>query len=118
MSRAEGTARLAPHGHNGSVSEPGAVAAERLRAAGVERGGLVALALRDGLGLGLAAADVEVGVDTADPVGVARFVEEALQPRWVVWSNDVAAVLVGGGLRLVRCWDIAAVHRLRHSSCS
>jgi len=94
------------------VPDRGADVVERLRAAGVERGGLVAIALRDGCGVGFAVGDALIGVDCADPVAIVRQVEEALQPRWIVWSNDTAAVLVDGGLRLVRCWDIAAVHRL------
>jgi DNA polymerase-1 len=100
------------HGHNGFVPDLGADVVARLRAAGVERGGFVGLALRDGPGVGFASVDVAFGVDAVAPVDVVRTVEDALQPRWVVWSNDVAAALVDGGLRLVRCWDIAAVHRL------
>jgi len=72
----------------------------------------VALALRAGIGVGFATADMRLGVEAADPIAIVRRVEDELQPRWVVWSNDVASVLVDGGLRVARCWDIAAVHRL------
>lgn len=70
------------------------------------------MALCTGTGVGFATADMQFGAEAADPVAIVRRVEDELQPRWVVWSNDVASVLVGGGLRVARCWDIAAVHRL------
>src|SRR4029077_19791143 len=38
--------------------------------------------------------------------------EEALRPRWAVWSGQTAAHLVASGVRLATCWDIAAAHRL------
>jgi DNA polymerase-1 len=47
-----------------------------------------------------------------DPSVVVRFVEDALRPRWVLWSNDTAATLVLAGVRIATCWDVAAVHRL------
>ena len=94
------------------MPDRGADVVEQLRDAGVERGGLVALALRAGIGVGFATADMRRGVEAADPIAIVRRVEDELQPRWVVWSNDVASVLVDGGLRVARCWDIAAVHRL------
>jgi DNA polymerase-1 len=97
----------------------------RLRQAGVARGDLVGLAVAPelelglGLGLGLAAAGGSWAVlpgdgrsgdgELADAFGAA---EEALRPRWVVWSGEAAAVLAGAGVRLATCWDIAAVHRL------
>ena len=39
-------------------------------------------------------------------------VEDAFRPRWVLWGRDIEAVLVEGGLRVSKCWDVAAVQRL------
>jgi DNA polymerase-1 len=47
-----------------------------------------------------------------DPSVVVRFVEDALHPRWVLWSNDTAATLVRADVRIATCWDVAGVHRL------
>jgi hypothetical protein len=47
-----------------------------------------------------------------DPSVVVRLVEDALHPRWVLWSNDTAATLVLAGVRIATCWDLAGVHRL------
>ena len=43
-------------------------------------------------------------------------VDEQVRPRWVWWSATTVAPLLGTdpGLRLRRCWDLAAVHRLLH----
>ena len=38
--------------------------------------------------------------------------EEKIRPRWVVWSQEAARELVGRGVRVATCWDVAAVHRL------
>jgi len=84
-----------------------------LRQAGVNRGDLVGLVIAPGLGLGLATAGrawpVPGTVELAAEVGRA---DEALRPRWVVWSGQTAAHLAAGGVRLATCWDITAVHRL------
>ncbi len=83
-----------------------------LRDAGVRRGSLVGLALAPGVGAGLAALGASWDVGSADAAEVVRRVEEALRPRWVMWSADTAAVLVGAGVRPATSWEIAAVHRL------
>jgi DNA polymerase-1 len=99
-----------------------------LRQAGVNHGDLVGLVISPALGLGLATADrswlvavgpvavgpvavgpVAVGPDLAAQVGRA---DEAVRPRWAVWSGQTAARLVADGVRLSTCWDIAAAHRL------
>ena len=84
-----------------------------LRQAGVNRGDLVGLVISPALDLGLATADrswpVAAGAGLADEVGQA---DEALRPRWVVWSGQTAARLVADGVRLATCWDITAAHRL------
>jgi DNA polymerase I len=86
-----------------------------LRQARVNRGDLVALVISPTLGLGLATADrawpvaPEAGPGLAAGVGRA---DEALRPRWVLWSGQTAARLVADGVRLATCWDISAAHRL------
>ena len=86
---------------------------------GAEPGSAVALALCttvDGSleAVGLAASEGSAtwtGTHDAlvDALGA---IERALHPRWVVWSQDTARVLVAADLRVARCWDLAAVHRL------
>jgi DNA polymerase-1 len=64
---------------------------------------------------GEAAVPVEPTVVTVaadDPAPVVRAVEEALAPRWVMWSGETALTLVRAGVRVARSWDLAAVHRL------
>ena len=81
-----------------------------LRQAGVSRGELVALVISPALDLGLAAGDSSWTVKgVAAEIGRA---DEELRPRWVLWSGQTAARLVGAGVRLATCWDIAAAHRL------
>ena len=85
-----------------------------LRRAGVGRGDLVglAVALEVGVGLATAAGRLTVDAGTDDPAAVVRAVDEVVRPRWVVWSGDTAATLVGAGVRIATCWDVAAVGRL------
>jgi len=87
---------------------------EALRRAGVGRGELVALTAAPGVGVAMAAAagETSLACGVADPSAVVAVVEAALRPRWVVWSNDTAATLVGRGVRIATCWDVAAVQRL------
>jgi DNA polymerase I len=87
---------------------------DNLRRAGVARGDLIALALAPGVGLGMATVSGEYSISAGggDLAGVVGVVEDALRPRWVWWSNDTAGVLISAGVRVARCWDIAAVHRL------
>jgi DNA polymerase I len=94
-----------------------------LRQAGVARGDLVGLALSPAVGLGVATAGrawpVPPGAGLTAEVGRA---DEALRPRWALWSGQTAAHLVGKGggevrgairgVRLATCWDITAAHRL------
>ena len=46
------------------------------------------------------------------PVELIRAIEEDERPRWVLWGREPMGLLVDGGLRLAKCWDIAAVQRL------
>src|SRR3984885_6911197 len=88
-----------------------------LRQAGAGRGDLVGLVISPALGLGVATADrawpvpadANPGAALAAEVGRA---DQELRPRWAVWSGQTAAYLVGTGVRLATCWDIAAAHRL------
>jgi DNA polymerase-1 len=90
-----------------------------LRQAGVARGDLVGLVISPGLGLGVATAQrawlVAPGPGAQPAAAWATEVvqaDEALRPRWVVWSGQTAARLAADGVRLATCWDIAAAHRL------
>ena len=84
-----------------------------LRQAGVARGDLVGLAVSPDRGLGLAAPGggwwVRSGAEAVTAVGRA---DQALRPRWVVWSGQTSAYLTGCGVRLATCWDITAAHRM------
>jgi len=79
-----------------------------MRRAGVRRGELA----------GLAVAPDEMVVVTASDGGWVGSVDDVaradaeIRPRWVVWSQETARVLVGHGVRITTCWDVAAVHRL------
>jgi DNA polymerase-1 len=96
------------------MGDPGAAVVEELRRAGVERGGLVALALAPGVGLGVATVGAEWSLPVAvdDPAAVVDLVDSVVRPRWVMWSGDTASTLVGAGVRVATCWDVAAVQRL------
>jgi DNA polymerase I len=90
-----------------------------LRQAEVVRGDLVGLVISPGLGLGVAAADrawpVPPDAGTVPDAVLAAEVgraDQALRPRWAVWSGQTAAHLVAAGIRLATCWDISAAHRL------
>ncbi len=83
-----------------------------LRQAGVNRGDLVGLVISPALGLGLATADRGwsiAGTSLATGVGQA---DEAVRPRWVLWSGQTVTHLAAAGVRLATCWDISAAHRL------
>jgi len=65
----------------------------------------------------LATRDRSWGIPAGDVAGVLRRVDAELAPRWVWWSAEatVSGVLSDDpALRLRRCWDLAAVHRLLH----
>jgi DNA polymerase I len=85
----------------------------RLRGAGVARGDLVGLVVSAKLGLGLAPVGGGFPVSGgAEAVAALALADEALRPRWAVWSSETAARLVACGVRLATCWDIGAGHRL------
>ena len=94
------------------AADVGAALTAALAAAGVSRGATVAVSLAPGVGLGLATPDRSWAIPTVDPVSVVDALERALAPRWVWWSADTPAMLEVHGLRVARCWDVTAVHRL------
>jgi DNA polymerase I len=96
-------------GETYGVRDDGEVIA-RLRDTGVQRGSLVGLAVSDSVGFGLAVGDRTWSI-AASPSIIAR-IDQELHPRWVVWSQESAVLLVTAGVRVGTCWDIAAVHRL------
>ena len=92
--------------------EIGAALVEDLIERGVGRGSLVAIALAPGVGIGFAADGVAGEIVTPDAVAVVAAIEQAIGPRWCWWSGETAALLARHGVRVARCWDVAAVHRL------
>ncbi|HEX2784804.1 MAG TPA: DNA polymerase [Ilumatobacteraceae bacterium] len=85
---------------------------EGLRSAGFEGGGLLALALAPGVGLAMAMSNGwSISTSDVDPAETVRAVEETFKPRWVLWGSE-AEELVRAGVRVARCWNLAAVHRL------
>jgi DNA polymerase I len=107
-----------------------------LRRAGVARGELVGLVVSPAGGLAVATADgawadgawpvtaddarpAAAGINAESAAGAVAVAaaavgraDEALRPRWVVWSGQTAARLAGCGVWLATCWDITAAHRL------
>ena len=83
--------------------------AERVGGPGAD----VGLALRTGVGLGVAIADDVFSVGAADPASVVAGIEAAVAPRWV-WLDRPSGPdpLAAAGVRVARCWDVLTVHRL------
>jgi len=77
--------------------------------AGLSPGELAAVAYSPEVGLAIVTGR---GSEVIDPAGAAAAVEateRAVGPRWLWWANETYAAL---GVRVARCWDLAAVHRL------
>jgi DNA polymerase-1 len=55
---------------------------------------------------------LSLSFDVEDPATVVGLVEDALRPRWVLWSSSTTMLLVQAGVRVATCWDIAAVQRI------
>jgi DNA polymerase-1 len=79
-----------------------------LRANQVSQGGLAGIAVAPDQSVAVAVPDGAVAASPADLLVADR----EIRPRWAVWSQETARALVGGGVRLTSCWDVAAVHRL------
>jgi DNA polymerase I len=103
-----GRARRPQLSRMGGVGDVGLVA--RLRQAGVGRGDLVGLAVAPDGTVAVAVGGPAAGwLTSVDELAVA---DDQVRPRWVTWSQADALRLVGRGVRLATCWDVAAVHRL------
>jgi DNA polymerase-1 len=84
-----------------------------LEVADVCVGQLVALTMVTEVGAGLATATGAIASSSWDhAVSMVTELERERRPRWVVWSNGTTQTLARAGVRIARCWDIAAVHRL------
>ncbi len=80
--------------------------------AGFRRGGMLALTIAPAVGLAVAMPDGWSGsLATADPAEAVRLIEDAFRPRWAVWGSETST-LVDGGVRLAKCWHVAAVQRI------
>ena len=80
-----------------------------LRANRVSQGDLVGLAVAADGSVALAVP----GGDLATTAQQVLLADTEIRPRWVMWSQETARRLVGDGVRVTTCWDVAAVHRLR-----
>ncbi len=84
-----------------------------LAALGAARGQLVGLALApDGTAAGIAVAGRPPVSVIGPAAALVAEADEAVRPRWVMWSQATAAQLVASGTRVAVGWDNAAVHRL------
>jgi DNA polymerase I len=79
-----------------------------LRANRVSQGGLVGLAVAADGSVALALPDA----DLATTPQQVKLADAEIRPRWVLWSQETAQRLVGDGVRVTTCWDVAAVQRL------
>lgn len=80
-----------------------------LREHGADRGDLVGLAAARG---SVAGVSVE-GATALATLDAIKAADAELRPRWAAWPDGGYEILVGHGIRLATCWDVAAVHRLR-----
>lgn len=87
-----------------------------LHGRGVVDGAAVGLAIRPGVGLGLAVAapEASIGLTCTDPARVVEAVHASLRPRWVWLDRETADPLAEAGVAIARCWDVVTVHRLLH----
>ncbi len=88
---------------------------EALVATGFQRGEPLAVSAAAGVGIGIASATTSWAVSQSSPVvaaGLIGAIDEALRPQWVWWSNETARQLIDAGVRVSKCWDLSAVHRL------
>ena len=95
-------------------SAPNATSAlvDQIEADGLRRGDLLAVAYRDGVGVGLATKQDAYQLETNRPLDVLAEIEQRLRPRWVWWSIDTPSLLTAAGLRVATCWDLSAVHKI------
>ena len=101
-------------GDDGTVPSPEEPLLSLMTAAGIGRGAAVALVAAPEVGVAMATADGFSWAGGPEQLVLVAEVDLVLRPRWVMWSNETAAALVGAGIRVATSWDIAAVHRLIH----
>ena len=95
-----------------NVDSAGQRIVDGLRAAGFGRGEFLALALAPGVGLAVAVHGGWFGSTSHhDPARLVSDIEAVFKPRWVVWGPETK-LLVSAGVRVAKCWSIAAVHRV------
>ena len=80
--------------------------------AGAPRGGVLAIALADGIGVAVTDGERAWRCATARPELAVAEVEDVLRPRWVWWGRGVPDGLLARGVRVATCWDVTAVQRL------
>ncbi len=90
------------------------VAADWLRDQNVRPGDRVGLALRPGLGVGLAVGGERLGFAISDPVAAVAELDAAFHPRWVWWDRATSDPIAAAHVPIARCWDVLTVHRLLH----
>lgn len=76
-----------------------------------ERSDHVAVAIADGVGLGLARGGERWAVPTNDPLDALAELHERHEPRWVWWGRETGDRVAAARVAIDRCWDVAAVHR-------
>ena len=96
------------------ATDPADAAVGWLRGHGVARGGAVGLAVRTGVGLGMAVGDDRWVLACDHPASVVAALQAAAAPRWVWWDRETADELAAAGVAVPRCWDVLTVHRLLH----
>jgi DNA polymerase-1 len=79
---------------------------------GIRPGDEVGLALRPGVGLGIAVGTEHAGAACADPAAVVAALDAELTPRWVWWDRETAASLASRRVPIMRSWDVVTVDRL------
>ena len=77
-------------------------------------GAVVGVAVRAGVGLGLATDAGAMGFAVDDPIAVLIEIDAEVRPRWVWWDRATADLLAAHGAPVQRCWDVLTVHRLLH----
>ena len=80
----------------------------------VESGALAAIALRPGVGLGIALVGERTGWTEDDPFETIVSIDGEFSPRWVWWDRTTADELARRSVPIDRCWDVLTVHRLLH----
>lgn len=81
---------------------------------GAHAGDRVGVALRAGVGVGLAVDGEHRGWHTTDPVAFVARVDSAIHPRWVWWDRSTSDPIAAAQVPLARCWDVLTVHRMLH----